>query len=70
MLAAEAVALAAATDALTQHGNVLLGYADVLRIGGRDADASAATTEAIGLFEKKKNAAAIRKARSLEAAKV
>ena len=70
MLAAEAVALAAATDALTQHGNVLLAYADVLRIGGRDADASAAMTEAIALFEKKKNAAAIRKARSLEAARV
>jgi tetratricopeptide (TPR) repeat protein len=70
MLGREAVALASKTDALTQHGNVLLGYADVLRLQGRAADASAATTEALGLFQKKKNAAAIRKARSLAAAKV
>ncbi|MDQ2982560.1 MAG: AAA family ATPase [Actinomycetota bacterium] len=63
MLARDAAALAAKTDALTQHGNVLLDLGEVLRLDGRATEAAAAIEDAVRLFEKKQNVAASQKAR-------
>ena len=64
-LAREATALADATDALSQHGNVLLALAEVLRLSDHPAEAAAAIEEAIRLFDAKGNLVAGDKARSL-----
>jgi DNA-binding SARP family transcriptional activator len=64
-LSSEAVERAAQTDALTQHANVLLDRAEVLRLSGKDAPAGAATSEAMSLLEAKGNIAGLRRTRSL-----
>ena len=63
-LAREATALADATDALSQHGNVLLALAEVLRLNDRPTEAAAAIEQAIQLFGTKGNVAAGDRARS------
>jgi DNA-binding SARP family transcriptional activator/tetratricopeptide (TPR) repeat protein/DNA-binding transcriptional ArsR family regulator len=65
LLASEAVRRAAATDAVSQHAQVLLAYAEVLQLQGRGTPAAQALEQAIGLQEGKGNMAASRKARSL-----
>jgi DNA-binding SARP family transcriptional activator len=64
-LARRAVEIAAATDAVSQHADVLFGYAEVFRLGGHAREAAEAIEDAIRLLEGKGNVAAIRKARAL-----
>jgi DNA-binding SARP family transcriptional activator len=52
-LAREAVRLVEQTDALLQHGNVLLDLAAVMRSSGRLKDAASATEHALALFRRK-----------------
>jgi DNA-binding SARP family transcriptional activator/tetratricopeptide (TPR) repeat protein len=52
-MAREAVGLAARTDALFQHGNLLLDLAEVLGLAGKMSDAAAATKEALALYRRK-----------------
>ncbi len=54
-LARSAVALAARTDFLNQHGDALLELAVVLAAAGRTAEARAAVEQALGLYERKGN---------------
>ncbi|HSK37329.1 MAG TPA: tetratricopeptide repeat protein, partial [Actinomycetota bacterium] len=54
-LARSAVALAARTDFLNQHGDALLELAVVLAAAGRPAEARAAVEQALGLYERKGN---------------
>ena len=61
-LAREAVELAAATDAVSQHAQVLLSYAEVLSLEGRASQAREPSSEAISLLEGKRNLAGSRKA--------
>jgi DNA-binding SARP family transcriptional activator len=63
-LARKAVEIGAATDALTQHAQVLLAFAEVLRLEGHGQEAAEATEDAIRLLERKGNIVASRKARS------
>ena len=65
LLAKEAAALAAGTDARSQHADTLLALAEVMRLGERPAEAVAAIEEALGLFDLKGNVAAGDRARSL-----
>ena len=64
-LARRAVDIAATTDALSQHAQVLVDQCEVLRLGGRMAEAAAAAENAVGLLERKGNTAASRNAYSL-----
>jgi DNA-binding SARP family transcriptional activator len=64
-LAREGVAVAAGTEFVGLHADVLLDLAEVLRLAGRADEAAAATAEAVGLYERKGNAAAARSARVL-----
>jgi tetratricopeptide (TPR) repeat protein len=59
-LASSAVALAAQTDLLSQHADALLDLAYVLTASGRTADAQAAATEALDLYQRKGNLPGIR----------
>lgn len=54
-LASSAVALAAETDLLSQHADALLDLAHAMASSGRIADAHAATTQALDLYERKGN---------------
>jgi tetratricopeptide (TPR) repeat protein len=63
--AAEALAIAEQTDALNHRAKLLLDYAEVLRLGGRDAEAIDAVTQAIQVYERKGNIAAAAQARLL-----
>jgi len=63
-LAREGVALAAASDFVVLHADVLLDLADVLQLAGRRADAAAATAKAVALYQRKGNVAAARRART------
>jgi tetratricopeptide (TPR) repeat protein len=54
-LARAAVALAARTDFLNQHGDALLELAAVLAKGGRAPEARAAADEALELYRRKGN---------------
>jgi len=63
-LAREAVELAAATDAVSQHAQVLLSYAEVLGVEGRASQAREPSNEAIRLLEGKKNLAGSRRAQA------
>jgi DNA-binding SARP family transcriptional activator len=65
VLARAAVRSAESTDALNDRAGVLLDLAEVLRLDGRDAEASALVEEAMEHYERKGNRAAVRKARSL-----
>ena len=62
-LARAAVALAARTDFLNQHGDALLELAAVLAEAGRSAEARAAAGQALGLYERKGNLVATAQAR-------
>ncbi|GAT12674.1 putative ATPase [Mycolicibacterium novocastrense] len=62
-VAEEAVSLAAATDALVDHGDACLALATVLRIAGDRAGMRAAAEQAIALYERKGAAALAEKAR-------
>ena len=62
-LARAAVALAARTDFLNQHGDALVELAGVLAEAGRTAEARAAVDEALGLYERKGNLVAAARAR-------
>jgi tetratricopeptide (TPR) repeat protein len=61
-LAREAVEIAAATDAVSQHAHVLLSFAEVLGLEGRASQAREPISEAIRLLEGKENLAGSRKA--------
>jgi DNA-binding SARP family transcriptional activator len=63
-MAQEAVALAAATDTVNQHAQVLLGHADVLRLAGRAEQGTRAIEDAIRLLDEKGNLPAGRQART------
>jgi tetratricopeptide (TPR) repeat protein len=62
-LARSAVALAARTDFLNQHGDALLELAGVLAAAGRAAEARAAVGDALELYERKGNLVAAARAR-------
>ncbi len=61
-LASSAVALAAQTDLLSQHADALLDLAHVLAASGRFAEARAAASKALDLYQKKGNLPGIREA--------
>jgi tetratricopeptide (TPR) repeat protein len=63
-LASQAVGIVERTDALSSHGEVLLDYAEVLRMGGRRSEAARPIEQAVALFERKENVPAARLARS------
>ena len=54
-LASSAVALAAQTDLLSQHADALLDLAHALATSGRVAEAQAAATQALDLYQRKGN---------------
>jgi predicted ATPase/class 3 adenylate cyclase len=62
-LARAAVALAARTDFLNQHGDALLELAAVFTKAGRTPEARAAVGEALGLYERKGNLISMARAR-------
>jgi class 3 adenylate cyclase/tetratricopeptide (TPR) repeat protein len=62
-LARAAVALAALTDFLNQHGDALLELAQVLTSAGRAHEAQAAVGEALSRYERKGNLVAVARAR-------
>ncbi|HET8787991.1 MAG TPA: adenylate/guanylate cyclase domain-containing protein, partial [Actinomycetes bacterium] len=61
-LARAAVALAARTDFLNQHGDALLELAAVLARAGRAPEARVAVGEALGLYERKGNLVGVSRA--------
>jgi len=63
-LGGEAVRLVEPTDLLTDRGDALLDLAEVLRLGGRPADAEAAARRALELYERKGNRVSTARARS------
>jgi DNA-binding SARP family transcriptional activator len=64
-LAEEAVEIAGATDALTQHAHVLLDAAEVALVSGRPRAGVAPAREAARLLDEKGNVASLERARSL-----
>jgi DNA-binding SARP family transcriptional activator len=64
-LALQAVAIVETTDALSEHGRVLLDLAEVLRLGNRPADGAQRVEEALGLFARKGDEASGSAARAL-----
>jgi DNA-binding SARP family transcriptional activator len=64
-LAFEATRIAGGTDAINDHGTVLLDVAEVLRASDSPADAAGYVHQAIGLFERKGNVVSTQTARSL-----
>jgi DNA-binding SARP family transcriptional activator len=69
-LAEEAIRLADDTDGLNVIASTRLALAEVERIAANDDDADSAIQEAIALFERKKNAVGVKRARSLLGRKV
>ena len=67
-LSAEAVALAARTDWLSEHADALLAQAEVLGLAREPAAAADALRSAIALYEGKGNTIGARRARSMLAA--
>ena len=63
-LAGEGVALAADSEFLGLHADVLLDLAEVLRLADRSEDAAATAAEAVSVYERKGNIASARRARS------
>jgi tetratricopeptide (TPR) repeat protein len=54
-LASSAVVLAAQTDLLSQHADALLDLAHAMATSGRIAQAQAAATQALDLYQRKGN---------------
>jgi class 3 adenylate cyclase len=63
-LAREAVGLSDDTDDLFMHGLVLMALAEVLRLGGRDADAIPVLRQAVEVSERKGNVVTAQEARA------
>jgi tetratricopeptide (TPR) repeat protein len=63
-LISEALRLVERTDALSEHGDVLLGFAEVLRLAGRPDEAEARTAQAIDLYKSKGNVVAAKRAQA------
>jgi tetratricopeptide (TPR) repeat protein len=63
-LAREAVGLSEDTDDLFMRGQVLMALAEVLRLGGRDADAIPVLRQAVEVSERKGNVVTAQKARA------
>jgi tetratricopeptide (TPR) repeat protein len=63
-LAGEAVQLSDDTDDLFMHGQVLMAQAEVLSLGGRDADAIPVLRQAVEVSERKGNVVTAREARA------
>jgi tetratricopeptide (TPR) repeat protein len=63
-LATEAVALVAATDFLTYHGDAMLDLAEVLELSGKSEEAQAANRGGLQLYERKGNLVSAERARS------
>ena len=61
----EAVTLTEATETPSLRADVLLGVAEVLRLGGRTGEAVAAAKSALELFEQKGNVVAANTAREV-----
>ncbi len=64
-LAREGVALAADSEYVGLHADVLVDLAEVLRLAGRPEEAEATTADAVGLYERKGNVAGAARARDL-----
>jgi len=64
-LAEEAVRIAARTDALSDHGAVLLDLAEVLRLAERPAEAAERVEEGLLLFDRKGNRVSAEAARAM-----
>jgi DNA-binding SARP family transcriptional activator len=64
-MADEAVSIAARTDALSDHGAVLLDLAEILGLAGRSREAAARIEEGLLLFERKGNRISADSARAL-----
>jgi class 3 adenylate cyclase/tetratricopeptide (TPR) repeat protein len=64
-LARDAVELSEDTDDLFMHGQVLMAQAEVLRLGGRDADAVPVLQQAVQVSERKGNVVTAQEARAL-----
>jgi class 3 adenylate cyclase/tetratricopeptide (TPR) repeat protein len=64
-LAREAVGRMAQTDELDRHGDTLLDLAEVLRLAGREQEATPVVAEALELYEQKENLVSAGKAREL-----
>ncbi len=63
-LAREGVALAADSEYVGLHADVLLDLAEVLRLGGQSDEAAATAADAVTLYERKGNVAGAARARS------
>jgi tetratricopeptide (TPR) repeat protein len=63
-LSRDAVALVAATDLLTYHGDAMLDLAEVLELSGKSAEARAANRGGLELYERKGNLISAERARS------
>ena len=66
-VAREAVDLTRQSDDPIDQANALMDFAVVLRHAGRDDEAAAATMDAVSLYERKGNLAALAVARRLAA---
>jgi DNA-binding SARP family transcriptional activator len=64
-IALEAARIASRTDALNDHGQVLLDLAEVLALGGQRSESAQHVEQAIELFERKGNLVSARAARAL-----
>lgn len=64
-LAFEAARIVGDTDAINDHGTVLLDLAEVLRASGSPNDAAGYIHQAVGLFDRKQNIVSARAGRSL-----
>ena len=62
-LAREGVTLAADSEFVVLHADVLLDLAEVLRLAGRSEEAAVTAAEAVSLYERKGNVASARRAR-------
>ena len=63
-LAREAVALASETDFLVLHADALMDLAEVLRVAGREDEATPVVEQALELYEQKGNVVGAERARS------
>jgi DNA-binding SARP family transcriptional activator len=63
-LAREGVAVAADSEFVNLHGDVLLDLAEVLHLAGRVEDAGATAVEAVGLYDRKGNVVSAARARA------